>query len=304
MGHLSLWSFFIKMLRDQRGEVGDSKDDDPPEVDTKDDDPDKDDPDDIVITPDKDDDPDKDKLDPDKVKELQDQKTGYEKTVKELEEERDRLREEKKNLNTALHQARQTKKEVKPDAKSQLSEAQLKQILEDNPNDTDTQFNVLKYLAEQVAKGVSADSINAAEVGKTKERLNSFLKERYPDLDTPGTEIRKEIDEAKDQLGLHDHPYGDYFAVASCVLDELPQMLEAEHKRGLKDKAKADTEEKREEAIEHGKVLSSKKAGKSAAVLTKGQSETFDQMDLTPSQRKIAKQLVAKKAPKTVSVEE
>ena len=300
------------LLQDQRGFAGDdsagddSGDDkgDDVKVDDKDDDK-NDDLDDIKIDiKDKDKKDDKDKLDADAVKGLQGQVKEFEKDKKSWEDKVDKLEEDKKNLNTALHQARQDKKTTKTDTVAPLTESQLKQILEDNPNDVDAQFNVLKYLSEQIARGVSSEAINATEVKRKKGELNTFLVERYPDLKTPDSNIRKEVDETKSMLGLGDHPYGDYFAVAARVLDELPDLLKKAYEDCKSGKSKKDIEDARTDTIKKGKLSSSKTgADKDTESLTKEQDETFTQMGLTDSQKKIAKKLVAKKV-KTVSVEE
>jgi len=247
---------------------------------------------------------DKDKLDPDAVKELQGKVEGFEKDKVSLEEKVTKLEEDKKNLNTALHQARQTKKTTKlDDVAAPLTRSQLKQILEENPGDQEAQFNVLEYLAEQVARGVSSEAINTTEINRKKGELDTFLAERYPDIKIPGSGIREEIDETKDTLGLGNHPYGDYFAVAARVLDELPDLLKKAYEDGKSGKLKKDTEDARTDAINKGKLPSSKKGTGKTESLSKEQDETFTQMGLSESQRKIAKKLVAKKI-RTVSVEE
>ncbi|MCK4240810.1 MAG: hypothetical protein KAX30_04245 [Candidatus Atribacteria bacterium] len=297
------------LLKDQRGAVGDDPPpDDPPQDDkiVDDDDSSDDDVDDDIKIDikDKDKKDDKDKLDADAVKELQGQVKEFGKDKKSWEEKIDKLEEDKKNLNTALHQARQDKKTIKTDEAAPLTRSQLKQILEDNPSDVEAQFNVLEYLAEQKAKGVTSEAINATEVNRKKGELDNFLVERYPDIKKPDSDIRKEVDETKTVLGLNKHPYGDYFAIAARVLDELPDLLKKAYEDGKSGKSKKDIEDARTDAIKKGKLPPSKKdSSKDTESLTKEQDETFTQMGLTDSQKKIAKKLVAKKI-RTVSVEE
>lgn len=306
---LNIWFFIISLIQDQRGEVGDKDaDDSAPDDDNGGDDgtgDDDDDTDDIVIEPEDDkSDDDGDKLTPEQVKELQVEIADFKKGKEDLEKEVQTLRDKKTELNTALHQARQAKKTDKADdADSVLTESQLKQILEDNPDDTDAQFKVLKYLSQQVAKGVSADSINAAEVAKNKQHFETFLTGRYPDINVPDSAIRKEVDQTKTFLDLNDHPYGDYFAVACSVLDQLPEILKDAYEDGKKGKARLDTEDARTESINKGKLPVSKKGQSSDSPgLTKEQAETFKQMGLSKSQIAIAQKLVGKKQVKTVSV--
>ena len=300
MEHLfKLWSFLVETLKDQRGFAG--SDDDP----TSDDDKGEEEEEEQIIVK-AEDKSSEDKLDPEKIKELQGKVDGFEKDKKTLEDEINKLKEDKKGLQTALHQARQEKKvtPAKPDAAAQLTESQLKQILEDNPGDTETQFNVLKYLAEQVARGVSSETINTAEVNRKKGSLDKFLEERYPDIKNSDSDIRKEVDEVKSTLGLENHPYGDYFAIASRVLDDLPELLKNAFEEGKSGKFKEDTEEARLKAIKEGKLTSPKKhSDKSDQGLTKEQTETFKQMGLSENQIRISKRLVGKKI-RTISVEE
>ncbi|MFH1641047.1 MAG: hypothetical protein ABIA66_03680, partial [Candidatus Omnitrophota bacterium] len=155
------------------------------------------------------------------------------KEVDTLKSELEQLKEDKKNLNKALHSLRQEKKKdsVKADT-GRLSEAQLKQIIEDNPEDTETQFRVLRYLAEEYSKGASKEAVNAAEISRTKTKLDDYLNEQYPEITEDGSDMRREVEEAKTGLALENHPFGDYLAVAARVLDAVPNLMKDAFEKG------------------------------------------------------------------------
>jgi len=280
-----------------------SKDEEDPDIDTLDDDKGGDDDGVLVIDADDDDKDDKDEGKGEKKVKDKEPDDTLSKELVTLKSEVEQLKEDKKSLNTALHQARQEKKKPE-DTTGKLNEAQLKQILEENPNDPDTQFNVIKYLAQEYSKGASTEAVNAAEVSRKKAELDGFLLERYPTINQLGSDIRTEIDEVKVGLGINDHPYGDYFAVAARLFDELPDLLHGAYKKGndagLKGKK---TEDARKDDIKSGKSPDSKKAGSPGQGLTSNQADSAKQMNLSPSQMKLYKKLVGKKA-NAISVEE
>lgn len=289
------------LLLDQRGVIGDADPDDDDSGGGSDDDEGQggssdDDDDDVLSLGDDDDDDDNDE-EKKKEKEAEAQR---QKEFKELQAKVDKLEQDKKNLNTALHQERQARK--KPGAGQELSEAELKQILEDNPNDPEVQLNVVKYLAERAATGKATEAVSAAEVTKKKRELDTFLLERYPDISDPASETRVEVEEAKRNFGLQEHPYGDFFAVASKVLEDLPDLLEQAYNDGLKGKKKTDAEKKRVSNIEGNKPASSKDSSAKPGKLTDGQKDTANQMGLSGNALKAYKKIVGKKA-STVSVE-
>jgi len=217
-----------------------------------------------------------------------------EKKVKDLEKDKKR----------AFYEARQVKKtpETTPPG-AKLTDSQIKQILVDNKDDPDTLMNVVKYIAEESARGVSTETVNAAEMTRKKGELDGFLAERYPDIDTPGSDIRIEVDKAKKDLGMEKHPFGDYFAVASRVLEDLPDLLENAYKKGKGETGTEDAEDKRKKDIASKKLPASKKRSVTGEELTGTQAEAAKQLGLTKGQEKIYKKLVAKK-PQAVSVEE
>jgi hypothetical protein len=114
------------------------------------DDPDKDDPD--KDDPDKDD-PKKNDPDDDPLKILQTQVT--------------KLEGDKRNLNTALHQARQEKKQKKgdTDAGEQLTNDQIEELIREHADDPKVMTNIIGYIAEQSAK----NQITVGDIAQLKK---------------------------------------------------------------------------------------------------------------------------------------
>ena len=242
----------------------------------------------------------KDKTKKDKGKKAEEKPDDKEKKIADLEKEVEKL---KKDKNKAFYEARQLKKEAETTPPSTLTDTQIKQILNDNKDDPDTLFNVVKYVAEQTARGISTETVNTAEMNRKKTELDNLLAERYPDINEPGSDIRIEVDQAKKALGLEKHPYGDYFAVASRVLEDLPQLLEHAYNEGKGKTGKEDVEEKRKQDIKAKKLPASKKREAAGEGLTSTQLEAAKQMGLKGKALETYKKLVGKN-PRVVSVEE
>lgn len=226
---------------------------------------------------------------------------------KALREENAILKEKKKNLERALHQERQGKKATAKEGKDEtpLNDDQLIQILRDNP-DPETQLRVARYVANLEAK--KAKDIAIADVGTSQRSraMNQFLSENYPSLYEDGSETRTDIDSVKVNLGIVDHPYGDFFAVGTRVLENLSKITKDAYERGKQDALAGKAEENRGKKIEEASLTPKGKGtgGKNGVEgLTKEQRETAKQMGMTPSQLKIYAQLTGKAA-RTVSVED
>lgn len=305
------WSFLINLLSNEIGAVGDLDDDDPGDdndidtgtLDDSDNDDSEDDEGDFLI--DLKDDEGKKSSKKDKDKDKGDD--GLSAEIKSLKDEIEQLKETKKSLNTALHQARQDKK--KPDDKSgdtsPLTKAQLRQILADNKDDEDTLLDIVEYMAQQAARGASKDAVNATEIKKTKVELDEYISEKFPSLSDPGTGMREEIDQTKGKLALGDHPFGDYLAIAARVLDDLPTLIEDAKKEGAA--GKTNIEGKRKETIKDNLTpdAKKKKGDKDQHGLTGSQLEAAKQMGLKGGALKTYEMLVGKsKKPRVISVEE
>jgi hypothetical protein len=222
---------------------------------------------------------------------------------KTMETRLTRLEQDKKNLRIALHKERQGKKaETKEDVT--LSDEQLKNILKENPDDPDIQLKVTRYMAEKIAKGMKDTALSEVDVSQKSKAINKLLLDRYPALADEGSEMRTEIDEVKESLGIKEHPFGDAFAVGVRVVENLPTLLTNAYNKGKEAALGTVAEKKRGEKIDESK-LSPKGSGKSSVVteLTADQDGTAKQLNMTASQKKIYAKLVGKQ-PRTLSVEE
>lgn len=305
MYELLTWA--LELLKDQRGEIGvdpadDTSDIDDDKVDQGDKVDEGDEDGELTITPEIETD--------EKAKEKE--KVEAEKRFTDVETEKEDLQtqltlleEEKKSWKKVNYEARQKAKDIKPEKDEKpFTDANLRKILEENPDDSEIQFNVLKYMSEQAAKGISDKAVNAAEMNRKAETMTTRLHDRYPTIMEPDSEMRRDVDKIKGDLGLNDHPYGDYFAVGVRVFEDLPDLLDYAYKSGKEDKLKDGAEEKRKQDIQSKKLPSSKTSTtKLSESLTAEQSETAKQMGLTKEQMPLYQKLVGKK-PRIVSVED
>jgi len=277
------------MLKCERGEVGD-KDPDDVEVEDEDEESEKDpDPDDEIIVDGLED---EEEQDPDDEEESEE--TVSFKDYEELQKKMERLEGDKKNLNKALHEARQ-KKAAKEE--SPLTDEQLLKILEDSEGDNQTILNVVKYQAEQAAKKASGDAFSNAEMKKKSAEANSVLKKMYPSIDDAASEMRTAVDETKAYYGLDGNPFGDYFATGIQILNALPNLIEAAEKRGKEAALKDKADVRRKESIKDNKPpLKGGKRSSPDAGLSESQREATKQLNLTPGQLKTYRQIVGKTA--------
>ncbi len=224
--------------------------------------------------------------------------------LKAFETRLERLERDKKNLQIALHKERQGKKTAeKAKPEDVLTDEQLEKIIEENP-DPKTQLRVVRYMAEKIAKGMKDTAIADVNTTQRSKAMEKLLLDRYPALAEEGSDMRVEVDEAKEHLGIKDHPYGDFFAVGSKVLESLPQLLKNAYEKGKQDAISVKAEEKRGEKIKESDLTPKGKKSATSSVdsLTKEQQETAKQMGMSPSQMKVYAKLVGKSA-KTVAVE-
>lgn len=305
--HFFAW--FINLLMDQRGEIGDldTDDDTAPEDDkdkAKKNEGDSDDElGEITIKPEEE----KSEEEKEKAKkEAENEKAddALKKELDQLKQDHAKLQTHKTGLEKALHEARQEKKKAKIEEETEvLTDTQLLKILEDNPDDPEIQLRMLKHLAQQVAKGEVDKGVSAAEINRKQAQFTDFLEDKYPTLFEEGSDIRRDVETTKKDLGLVDHPFGDFFAVAVNVLTDLPELMDYAFNEGKDAGLKGKTEEKRKEGIEHSKLPSSKGKAKGEEGLSDSALETAKQMELTPGQRKAYEKLVGKK-PRIITVED
>lgn len=226
--------------------------------------------------------------------------------LSEFEQRLARLEKDKRDLQIALHKERQAKKAApKKEEDAELSDEQLEQILRENPGDEKVWLRVQNYIAQRAAKRQKVEAIQEVNTSAIKQKLDGLILSRYPDLTIEGSEMRNEVEQVKSALGLSNHPYGDFFAVGTRVLETLPQIIKDAYEKGRADGISGKADERRKDKIKGDELTPSggKKKSGGDAELSKDQSEAAKQMNLTASQKRIYKSLVGK-SPRTVSVED
>lgn len=297
---LKWWQIMWRLLLDQRGEVGDldSGDDD-----QKGDDDPKGDEEDMkgrfIMTdddlPDTDDDDTDDKS---KKKDADDIKTvvkNLEDRISSVESDNERLRKDKKDLQTALHQARTDKKSKKTDDDDEevLSPTDIANIIKEHKDNPDVLVNAVNYLVSQKIKKGKSEAINEVEVRQMGNKLNSVLKQQFGTLlDDPDSDLRKNVDNIKKQMHVEDHPFADFLGTSVFVLDRLPMIIQnAVKKAGGNnvDKKRVDNIHSNGSVFKNGKQSDSDEAdnggNKKVTKLSKSQSETAERLGFKPGTR-------------------
>jgi len=299
------------LFRDERGEVGDDPADDTSDKDDKEDqikdkeEEEEEEDDELLIDLDEK----EDEEDEETKKKAEEAKVKDSAEVKKLRSELDTWKEKEKTWKRTEYQARkdreakaklETGKDEKP-----LTDAQLSQLLEDANKDDDTtiQLNVLKYLAQRIAKGEVKEAVNAAEMSRKADDFKKRLEEKFPDVGNPTSDMRADLDRVKEQLNIADHPYGDMFAVGFKLFEDMDALIEASFEAGKDEALKGTADEKRKKEIKAKSLPSSKKSPYTKTHgLSASQLETAQQMGLKPDQLPAYAKLVGRK-PRIVSVE-
>jgi len=236
----------------------------------------------------------KEEDEPSKKKKTSDKDDAEKTELESLKEQLSELRNDKIDLNKALHQARQKAKATKKEVEAPLTDAQLLKILDEADNDPQTVLNVVRYQAEQAARKISGEAISGAELKRKQRESDKVLYEMYPSLSDESSDIRKAVDETKSYYGLDGNPLGDFFATGVQVLSALPGLLSAAEKRGEEKALKGKADDRRKKSIKDN--LSHAKGGKKSFVtgLSESQAETAKQLGLSEPQMKTFKKIVGK----------
>ena len=308
------FTWVLMILRDQRGSFGegdsddDTSDDDDKsqaDADTKDEKEEDFDDDDFTIDLDE---KEEDEDEEAKKKAAEAKAKTSEEEAKKLRSEVETFKEKEKEWKRDMYQARKDREEKRgpedKDAKP-LSDAQLTKLLDDAETDGDStvKLNVLKYMAQQIAKGEATKIVNTAEMGRKSDGFKKTLEDRFPDITDPTSDMRADINSAKEELGIVDHPYGDMFAVGFKLFQDMDDMIDASFEAGKEEGLKGVADEKRKKEIKAKSLPSSTRSPyKKTHGLTASQLETATLMGLDKDQLPAYAKLVGKK-PRTVSVE-
>lgn len=147
-----------------------------------------------------------------------------------------RAQEHINNLNKALHEERQAKKKAaEKSGEPAFTKAQLKELWTEHRDDPDVLFNILSYMADETARSAQAKAVDQVELVNKKKEVDDYLAQNFPDLANDSSPLRAGVDEAKQELMLTDHPFGDILALGLNNLLNLPQTVKAAYEMGKKE---------------------------------------------------------------------
>jgi hypothetical protein len=219
---------------------------------------------------------------------------------KELEERTSRLETDKKNLQKALHEARQERKKSKePETQVTLTDAELQKIVEEHKDDPKVVFNALTYKMQQLLKTGKVEAVNEVEIKGKQRELDGILRQRVKDFDDESSESRATINQAKSRFNLDDHPFGDFLGTAAAVYIEMPNILKNAREEGKKEALNEKAEDARKKGIKEsqatpaGQKFGSPKSG--GGELTVSQMDTAKRLGFTtPEKLKLYKSQILK----------
>jgi len=200
-----------------------------------------------------------------------------------------------KDRNALAYQLRTTKKEAKPTEEETFSDTQLIGLLEEHKDDPAATLQIMKLVANQTAKGNKKETLNAVEISQTKKELDSFITKTYPALSDETGPLREGVNKMKSKLGIEDHPYGDWFGMASFVLTNIEQIEKQAFEKGQKTALGKSADDNRKKDIKKKGLTPPKKKAGESTVLSSRVSKVIKQMDMTPGQAKVYQKLMAKK---------
>ena len=214
--------------------------------------------------------------------------------LKNLQAQVTKLEGDKRNLNTALHQARQDKKTKKADAEpgEQLTNDQIEDLIKDHADDPKVMANIIGYIAEQSAK----NQVTVSEVAQLKKETDAYMATRWPDIVDENSALHQRVTASRKALNIENHPMADYLAVSALICEELPQLQKEAYDRGTKEALGKKGEKNRKKNVKEN-ILSPKGSGgdDDPGNLTSSMNSTVKQMGLSKSQRKIYSRIIGDK---------
>ncbi len=188
----------------------------------------------------------------------------------QLEIQLDRETKEKNRVARELRQTLNEKKE--PGA---LTKEQIVEILRENPNDPDVQFQVYDYIASEHAKKSTSDSIDAVKLSQTKAQTDKYVSDNYADLMDESKPAYAYAENLKAELGITNHPHANFLVGNAMVAMNYEKTLNEQYQRGLNEGQGKSVEKNRKKGIKEGKLESSNTQSKSAPVATSNMEEAI-----------------------------
>ena len=218
-------------------------------------------------------------------KEPEKKDSGYQELsekMADLEAKVQKVEADKKNLQKALHEERQSKKKVKQtdDEEAVLSDTDLAKIIQEHKDDPAVLLNAVNYKVQQAMKKGKTEAIDEVQTKQRATQLNNALRSKFGDLlDDESSDLRVSINKAKDFLGMADNPFGDAIGAAAVVFDQLPTIQKLAYEKGVKDALEGKVERNRVSNIEKGKSLFTKRADGNGQPKDKDTGATESQLD-------------------------
>ena len=234
----------------------------------------------------------------DDTENLQGQLHTLETTVKDM-------KKHNSDLNGAVARYRKQVKELqenkKGDKEEQLSDDQLKQLMVEHADDKDTMFNIMKYMRDQGATQAGEKMADLENVKKIKAFNDQNITKLFPEAAKEGSQARTTADQMKANLGLNEHPAGDFLALSSVLVAEIPDIQKQAYDQGRSDERAGKLEANRKKGIKDNSLdsVSGDKTKAKSSGMSGSMAETAKQMGLSKSATKIMEKLVSKKS-KTV----
>ncbi len=188
-----------------------------------------------------------------------------------------------RDLNIALSQERSKAKELKAEEEGALTDSQILQIMRENKDDPDTQFNAIKYLIRKDTREHGKETLDMAEINRRKQSADSFmfqLSSKFPDVSDPMSPIRQKMDKLKQDMGFENHPMGDVATFALSIMDTLPVYSQKLYEEGKKAALNEKAEEARKASIRKPAGPGKKTVVKDKSGLTSSQIETAKQLGI------------------------
>lgn len=228
---------------------------------------------------------------------------GFETKYKDLQNNYDRASRHILDLNKTvklLRQEVQANKSEKETKDVELTDQQIKGLLEAHEGDHGTTLEIIKHVSRQIAKGVSDDSHKAEEIVKTQQELSNYVSQAFPVLEQEGSELRMQVDSFKNKMQLTEHPYGDFLALSGLLHRDIEIIQKEAYEKGVQEGLGKKTNTNRKKTIARSALTPSGKpstAGtKTVSGLSRAEIAVAKEIGLTsPTQLKLYAQIVSKK---------
>ncbi len=283
-----LFSFMLKMLLDQRGEVGESED----VAEVADDSQETDDENVIEINPElleEDEDEDDDEGNQDDQEKTKKEESKRDEDLKAELAKRD---EQIKEMNRNFYGLRKKfdKLNKKKTEETGLTDEELEDLIEANQDDPKAMLKIMKQVSQQAASSNANNAVKTVEISQRRKELDEHLLSTWPDARTEGSETHTDIENAKEFFYVTDHPLGDFLGAAGRLYVKLPEMLENARKEGRENALKTKAEENRKTTIKANSLDTGAK--KTSAKVSGKHLAAAKQLGLTESATKIMAQIV------------